>query len=71
MIREFQDSWDLENVNRVITDEEFIDYYRVKFKFKIKKKFLIKIQIKKDLNANIDKDDYFEVVIYNAWGITK
>lgn len=52
MIREFQDSWDLENVNRVISDEEFIDYYR-------------------DLNANIDKDDYFEVVIYNAWGITK
>lgn len=48
ILRDFMAQWDTQKKDGVVTQEEFIDYY-------------------KDVSASIDKDDYFELMIRNAW----
>mmetsp|Transcript_1443 Transcript_1443/g.2026 ORF Transcript_1443/g.2026 Transcript_1443/m.2026 type:complete len:1301 (-) Transcript_1443:1473-5375(-) len=51
ILREFLDNFDEGDKDGIVTQDEFIDYY-------------------KSLSASIDKDDYFELMIRNAWHIS-
>ena len=47
---EFMGQWDTLKKDKIVTLEEFEDYYT-------------------DISASIDRDDYFELVLRNAWKI--
>ena len=52
ILEEFMTQWDKLKSDKIITIEEFEDYY-------------------KDVSASIDRDDYFELMMRNAWKITE
>ena len=51
VLQEFLSQFDTGDQDGVVTEEEFIDYYR-------------------SVSASIDGDDYFELMMRNAWHIS-
>jgi len=50
ILEEFMSQWDKIKKDKIVTLEEFEDYYT-------------------DISASVDRDDYFELMVRNAWKI--
>ena len=60
---EFATAWGIKDADRVITFDDFFEYYAVIYLLNIKNKNL------KDLSSGYEKDEEFQLMLSSVWNL--